>query len=268
MMDFQPPRPRFDVPTMLLRVNALLVYLFLYAPIVVLILFSFSASRYSSVWGGFSTQWYEKLLGNADIQAALLTSLALAATSTLASTVLGTLAALGLARLGGRLAQWFGTFFYFPVILPDIVMAIALLMFFSTFFPNSLGLPAMIAGHIAFNLCYVAVVVGASLKNFNPRLEEAALDLGASPWRAFIRIKLPLIWPGILGGALLATALSLDEFVIAFFVSAPGDATLPIHIYSMLKKGVTPEVNALASLMLTTSILLACLSLLLQKKNP
>lgn len=99
-------------------------------------------------------------------------------------------------------------------------------------------------------------------------MDEAALDLGASPWRAFLRIKLPLIWPGILGGALLAAALSLDEFVIAWFVSVPGDATLPIHIYGMLKKGVTPEINALASLMLAASILLACLSLLLQRKKP
>lgn len=263
-----PQRTRLDLPALLLRANAVLVYVFLYAPIVVLILFSFSASRYSSIWGGFSTQWYEKLFRNAEIQSALLTTLTLAAASTVASTLLGTLAALGLARLGRRLGQWLGTFFYFPVILPDIVMAIALLMFFRTFFPGALGLPAMIAGHIAFNLCYVAVVVGASLKNFDHRLEEAALDLGASPWRAFFRIQLPLIWPGILGGALLATALSLDEFVIAFFVSAPGDTTLPIHIYSMLKKGVTPEINALASLMLSASILLACLSLLLQKRKP
>jgi len=266
-MDFRPPRPRLDLPALFLRANAVLMYAFLYAPIAVLIAFSFSGSRYSALWGGFSTRWYEKLFTNAEIRSALLTTLALAAASTLLSTLLGTLAALGLARLAHRLRRWFETFFYFPVILPDIVMAIALLMFFRTFLPDSLGLPAMIAGHVAFNLCYVAVIVSASLKGFNPALEEAALDLGASPWRAFLRVKLPLIWPGILGGALLAAALSLDEFVIAFFVSAPGTSTLPIHIYGLLKKGVTPEINALASLMLAVSILLACLSLLLQKRN-
>lgn len=260
-------RPPFDLPALLLRAHAILVYVFLYAPILVLILFSFSGSRYSAVWGGFSTRWYERLFTNAEIRDALLTTLALAGASTLAATVLGTLAALGLARLGRRLQRWFGTFFYLPVILPDLVMAIALLLFFRTLMPAALGLPAMIAGHIAFSLCYVAVVVGTSLKGLSPRLEEAALDLGASPFQAFLRVQFPLIWPGILGGALLAAALSLDEFVIAFFVSAPGDATLPIHIYGMLKKGVTPEINALASLMLATSILLACLSLLLQKKK-
>lgn len=267
MMDFRPPRPRFDPATLLLRANALLMYAFLYAPIVVLIGFSFSGSRYSAVWGGFSTRWYEKLWGNGDLRAALLTTLVLALASTALATVLGTMAALGLAKLTRRLRGWFETFFYLPVVLPDIVLAIALLMFFRTLLPDALGLPAMIVGHVAFNLCYVAAVVGASLKGFDPRLEEAALDLGARPWQAFARVKLPHIWPGILGGALLALALSLDEFVIAFFVSAPGDTTLPIHIYGMLKKGVTPEINALASLMLGASIALACLSLLLQRKR-
>lgn len=267
-MDFQLPQPRFALTAVLLRVHAVLMYAFLYAPIAVLFAFSFSGSRFSAVWGGFSTRWYEKLFTNAEIREALLTTLALAAASTLAATLLGTLAALGLARLSQHLRRWFETFFYFPVILPDIVMAIALLMFFRTFLPSSLGLPAMIVGHITFSLCYVAIIVGTSLRGISPALDEAALDLGASPWRAFLRIKLPLIWPGILGGALLAAALSLDEFVIAWFVSAPGDATLPIHIYGMLKKGVTPEINALASLMLAASILLACLSLLLQRKKP
>ncbi|MDX6766974.1 MAG: ABC transporter permease [Candidatus Methylacidiphilales bacterium] len=268
MMDFQPPRPPWNWTARLLRLNALAVYIFLYAPIVVLIGFSFSASRYSAVWGGFSTRWYEKLFSNVELRTALGQTLLLAGSSTLCATVLGTLAALGLAKLSRRLQGPLETAFYLPVIMPDIVLAISLLVFFKTLMPAALGLPAMILSHIAFNLCYVAAVVGTSLKGFNPRLEEASLDLGATPWQTFVRIKLPLIWPGILGGALLATALSLDEFVIAFFVSAADSTTLPLQIYAMLKRGVTPEINALASLMLTASILLACLSLFLQKKYP
>ncbi|TVR50250.1 MAG: ABC transporter permease [Puniceicoccaceae bacterium] len=250
-----------------LGVNAALVYGFLYLPVVVLMVFSFSGSRYATVWGGFSVQWYVRLLDNQVLLSALRTTLVLAVCATLLATVLGTMAAFGLRRLRGRLRGLLETWFFLPVLVPDLVLAIALLMFFVLVAQLQLGLGTLIIAHSVFCTAYVAAVVGARLKGFDDRLEEAALDLGATRWQVFTRIKLPLVWPGILGGALLSLALSLDEFVISFFVTGPGATTLPIEIYSMVKRGVTPEINALATLMLLASIVLATLSILIQSKN-
>lgn len=255
-------------PARYLPVHALLVYGFLYLPIAVLILFSFSGSRYASVWGGFSFEWYLRLASNARLLEVLGHSLTVAAVATVLSAVFGTAAALALARaprLRGRNAL--ATLFYLPVVMPELVQGIALLMLFALLLPVPRGLATIAIAHTVFGIAYVALVVRTRLQDFDPQLEEAARDLGASPRQTFLRVTLPLLWPGVLGGALLAFTLSFDDFVIAFFVTGPGVATLPIEIYSMVKRGVTPEINALATLILLVSFLLIALSLSLQRRG-
>ncbi len=249
----------------LLRLNAWLVFAFLYLPILVLVLFSFSASRYSLVWGGFTLQWYARLSSNTRLIEALLNSLAVAASTTLLSTLMGTLAALALEqpRRFGR-ALWVSCF-YLPVVMPELVQGLALLMLFVVVAKLPLGLLTITLAHTVFGIAYVTLVVRTRLAGLDPHLAEAARDLGASEWKIFYRITLPMIWPGILGGALLAFTLSFDDFVIAFFVTGPGASTLPIEIYAMVKRGVTPEINAIATLILTVSIALIALSQRLQR---
>jgi spermidine/putrescine transport system permease protein len=266
---------RFITP--LLGLNALLAYSFLYLPIAVLVLFSFSASRYASIWGGFSLQWYAKLLDNPDIGRALLNSLTIAAGTALIATVLGTMAALGLERVADRgRASHYDAALTVPILMPDIVQGIALLLFFVLLFNGlellldwrpTLGRTTVIIAHVAFAISYVAVVVRARLHGLDKRLEEAAMDLGANEWQVFQHITLPLIWPGMLSGGLLAFTLSLDEFVITFFTSGPGATTLPIQVWSMVKRGVTPEINALSTLMLLGSLALVALSIALQRRR-
>ncbi len=262
-------------PLMLL--NATLAYGFLYLPIAVLVLLSFSASRYASIWGGFSLEWYAKLASNPDISRALLNSLLIAAATTLLATVLGTLAALGLERLPGRRrASHFDTALTLPILVPDIIQGISLLLFFVLVFNGveralgwrpTLGRTTVTIAHTAFALSYVAVVVRARLSGMDKSLEEAAMDLGADEWQVLRRITLPLIWPGVVSGGLLAFTLSLDEFVITFFTSGPGATTLPVQVWSMVKRGVTPEINALSTLMLAVSIALVTLSVVLQGRR-
>ncbi len=241
------------------------IFLFLYLPIIVLVIFSFSGSTNVGVWAGFSTRWYAELLGDAAIQSALRVSLWVAFWSTLIATVLGTLAALALERYRfiGRLP--FDTAMYLPIIIPDIVMALSTLLFFVTF-AVPLSRYTVLVTHVAFNVAFVAVVVRARLAEMDKSLEEAAADLGASAWTTFRRITLPILMPGIVSGALLAFTLSLDDFVITFFVAGPGSTTLPVRVYSMIKFGVTPEVNAISTLMLVGSTVLVVISLLLQRK--
>ena len=241
------------------------IFLFLYLPIIVLVIFSFSGSTNVGVWAGFSTRWYAELLGDAAIQSALRVSLWVAFWSTLIATVLGTLAALALERYRfiGRLP--FDTAMYLPIIIPDIVMALSTLLFFVTF-AVPLSRYTVLVTHVAFNVAFVAVVVRARLAEMDKSLEEAAADLGASAWTTFRRITLPILMPGIVSGALLAFTLSLDDFVITFFVAGPGSTTLPVRVYSMIKFGVPPEVNAISTLMLVGSTVLVVISLLLQRK--
>ena len=260
-----------------LWLNALATYVFLYLPLVVLILFSFSASRFATVWGGFSLEWYGKLFDNPDLAQAVANSLLIALVTALLSTALGTLAALGLERYTtGRRAAYYDIGLTLPILVPDIVQGISLLLFFVVVFTAiervigwrpSLGRTTVIIAHTAFAIAYVAVVVRARLSGVSKTLEEAAMDLGADEWQAFFKITLPLIWPGVLGGGLLVFTLSLDEFVITFFTTGPGATTLPIQVWSMVKRGVTPEINALATLMLMTSILLVVVSILVQRRR-
>ncbi|HHS97456.1 MAG TPA: ABC transporter permease [Chloroflexi bacterium] len=249
----------------LLALHGMLSYLFLYAPIVILVIYSFNASRYASgAWRGFTLSWYARLFANEAIGDALRNTLIVAGTSTAISTVFGTMVALAMERYDFRGKLAFDALLYLPIIIPDIAMAVMLLLFF-VLARVQLGLTTIIISHVAFNISFVAVVVRARLAYFDITLEEAAQDLYADEWQTFRRITLPLIMPGILGGALLAFTLSIDDFVITFFTAGPGSTTLPLRIYSMVKLGVTPEVNALSSMMLVASIGLVLLSLLLQK---
>jgi spermidine/putrescine transport system permease protein len=261
----------------LLWLNALAAYAFLYIPLALLVLFSFSASQYATLWGGFSLAWYGKLLDNADLAQALANSLLIALMTALIATVFGTLAALGLERYSmGQRPVYYDLGLSLPILVPDIVQGISLLLFFVVVFSGiergigwrpSLGRTTVIIAHTAFAIAYVAVVVRARLSGISQTLEEAAMDLGANEWQAFIRITLPLMWPGVLGGGLLAFTLSLDEFVITFFTTGPGATTLPIQVWSMVKRGVTPEINALATLMLVGSLFLVAVSILVQRRR-
>lgn len=259
----------------LLAGNAWLVFLFFYAPIAVLVIFSFNSGRFVSRWEGFSLEWYVKLFQNEAIGLALRNSLIVAFASTVVSTILGTLVALGLERYRFRGKTALDSVLYLPIIIPDIAMAVMLLLFFIQAgqlmgrigMGFSLGLETVILAHVAFNVSFVTVTVRARLADFDRSLEEAASDLYASEWQTFRYVTLPLIMPGILAGALMAFTLSLDDFVITFFTSGPGSTTLPLRIYSMVKTGITPEINALSTLMLGASMLLVFASLALQRKS-
>jgi spermidine/putrescine transport system permease protein len=240
------------------------MYVFLYVPILILVIYSFNSSRLVSVWEGFTFDWYVKLFHNEAIGKALKNTLIVALSSTAISTVFGTMVALVMERyeFWGKLP--FDALLYLPIIIPDIAMAVMLLLFFvMTKIP--LSLVTIIISHVAFNVSFVAVVVRARLVDFDRSLEEAAMDLGANELQTFWRVTLPLLMPGILGGALLAFTLSIDDFVITFFTAGIGSTTLPLRIYSMVKLGVTPEINALSTMMLLASMVLVGLSLILQK---
>ncbi|MCC6457625.1 MAG: ABC transporter permease [Caldilineaceae bacterium] len=267
-------RPR-SLSERLLTANLWLIFIFFYAPILVLVLFSFNSGRYVSQWEGFSLRWYATLLENEAIGLALRNSLIVATISTIVSTILATLVAVGMERFDFRGKTTMDSVLYLPIIIPDIAMAVMLLLFFAQAgqalgligFRFSLGLGTVILAHVAFNVAFVAVTVRARLAGFDRSLEEAASDLYANEWATFRHVTLPLIMPGILAGALLAFTMSLDDFVVTFFTSGPGSTTLPLRIYSMVKTGITPEINALSTLMLLASMVLVFVSLLLQRKQ-
>ncbi len=257
----------------LLKINAWLVFAFFYIPMIVLVVFSFNASQRVNIWGGLSARWYPEMLRNDEILSALENSLVVAAISTLASTILGTALAIALDRYRFRGRGTLEGVAYLPIIIPDVTMAVMLLAFFAQAFrflgnigPQlQLGLYTVVISHIAFNISIVAVVVRARLGQLDPALEQAAQDLYASRWKAFRLITLPLILPGILAGALLALALSLDDVVISAFVTGPGGTTLPVYVFSAIRRGVTPELNAISTLMLAASTVLVLSSLFLQR---
>lgn len=264
------------VGTWLLSLNAAVVFIFLYAPIIVLMIFSFNASRLNAVWQGFTLEWYAILLRDEMVHNAFKNSMIVAVSSTAISTVIGTITALALERFRFRLRTTFDAVLYLPIIIPDIVMAVSLLLFFVSAFRVvgdwfgvqwGLGLGTIIIAHVAFNISFVTVVVRARLADFDRSLEEAAQDLGANEWTTFRRVTLPLIMPGIIGGALLAFTLSIDDFVITFFTAGVGSTTLPIRIYGMIKRSITPEINAISTLMLLASMGLVMLSLFIQRKK-
>jgi len=249
----------------LLSANALWMYLFLYVPIALLVIFSFNNATHSlSVWQGFTFSWYEQLFRDAAVGQALRNSLIVALVSTVLSTMIGTLAALAMERYRFPGKMTFDALLYLPIIIPEIAMGVMLLLFF-VLMGMDLGLPTIIISHVAFNISFVTVVVRARLAGLSTTLEEAAQDLGANGWQTFRRITLPLLMPGIFAGALLAFTISLDDYVITYFTAGPGATTLPIRIYGMVKKGISPDVNALSTLMLLAAMVLVVLSLVLQR---
>ncbi len=258
-------RSRGFIPGHLLSWYAVAIFAFLYLPIFILIIYSFNANKVVGVWEGFSLQWYEELFRDRAIASAFKNSMWVAFWSTIVSTILGTLAALVLERYRFRGRMVYDGTLYLPIIIPDIVMALSTLLFF-VMVGVALSRYTIVIAHIAFNISFVAVIVRARLSSMDDNLEEAAADLGANEWATFRRVTLPLLMPGIVAGALLAFTLSLDDFVITFFVSGPGSTTLPVRVYSMIKFGVTPEVNAISTLMLVGSTVLVIISLALQRR--
>lgn len=259
----------------LLGANAILVFVFFYIPIIVLIFFSFNAGRVPTIWEGFSFRWYFEMFNDEAILRAFRNSIIVTFASTIISTIIGTMVSLAMERYSFRFKLPFDAVLYMPIIIPDIVIALATLLFFIIIFNMvknllgftwGLGLPTIIIAHVAFNISFVATVVRARLVDMDANLDQAAQDLYANEWQTFRRVTLPLLMPAIISGALLAFTLSLDDFVITFFVSGPGSTTLPVLVYSKVKFGVTPDINALATLLLVLSIGLVLLSQFLQRR--
>lgn len=243
---------------------------FLYAPLVVVVVYSFNTARHGGAWRGFTLEAYRALGQDEAAQWAARNTLVLAAASTLVATVLGTLLGLGLSRRALPARRLAEGLMNVPVVAPDVVMAVAMLSFYALVRKAlggvELGMAPMIVAHVTFQIPFVAMVVRARMAGLDPALAEAARDLGAPPLTVFWRVTLPLLWPGVLAGALLAFTLSLDDFVVSFFTAGPGNGTLPILIYSSVKRGVTPAINALSSVLVLAS-LLAAVALVLLGRN-
>jgi spermidine/putrescine transport system permease protein len=227
--------------------------------------FSFNASRLSATWQGFSWRWYRVLFQDAALRDATMNSLIVAAASTIVATGLGVPAALGMEHFRRRQQLALEPLFLLPLVMPEIMMGVSLLLLF-VLVQMPLSLSTVTIGHAAFNLPVVLVIVRARLRKLDPRLQEAARDLGASSWQVFHRVTLPLLRPAILGAILMAFTISLDDFIVTYFVAGPGATTLPLKVYSMIKSGVSPEINALSALVVLLSMGLVTGSLLLQRR--
>ncbi len=241
-------RPRY------LKLHAVLVFAFLFAPIIVLVVFSFNQAKSGTDWTGFSTRWYTALKNNDAALQAFRNTLKVAFIATFVSTVIGTLAAFALTRFKFRGRSGYSTLIFISLVMPEIVMAVALTAFFRRGIHVELSLWTVIAAHITFCIAFVVVVVKARLTAFDNRLIEAAADLGATPLQGFLRIVLPLAAPGIAAGAMLAFVISLDDVVITTFTSGPGSTTLPLYIFGQLRFGVSPSINALSTIVLVLAL--------------
>src|SRR5512143_4066519 len=227
-------------------------YAFLYVPLAVVVVYSFNDSRLNAEWVGFTLGWYDKLFHNEDMLAAAWNSLLIGLTASAVSTVLGTMAGVALYRYRSKLLS---VLVLAPIAIPEILMGVSLLIFF-VLLNFTLGLVSVALAHIAFCIGFVAIVVRARLAGMDESLVEAARDCGATPWEAFRYVTLPLIMPGVVAGALMAFTLSIDDFVITFFTAGAGTVTLPLQIYSMIKIAVTPEVNAVSTLLMLLTLVL------------
>jgi spermidine/putrescine transport system permease protein len=241
------------------RAAAALFFAYLYIPIVILVVLSFNANRSATIWTGFTLDWYPIVLGNADILRSARNSLIVAVTASLAATLLAIPAALAMqrGRFAGKAAAT--AVIALPLLVPEIVTAVATLLFFVAV-GLRLGLLTVVIAHTVFCIPFAYLPIRARLEGMDPALAEAAADLYAGPWQAFRRVTLPLLWPGVLSGLMLAFIISLDDFVITSFVAGAGATTLPVYIYGMIRIGVTPEVNAISSFMLLISIAFVSLS--------
>lgn len=269
---------------------AILAYIFLYLPIVMVVIYSFNDSRLGGVWQGFTLSWYQTLFANELVLQATQNTFFVAIVSTLISTIIGTLLGVGLARYvfpGKRIFLWF---MYVPVVIPEIIMAVSLIIFYNIISANSgvwaeslllndaalsqllgrtlelvsgffrLGLATIIMAHVTFQIPFVAIVVRSRMAGFDRSLEEASRDLGANEFQVFKTVTLPLIMPGVVSAGLLAFTLSIDDFVITFFTSGPGSTTLPVYIYGAVRRGIKPDINALSTLIIVVTVVLLLLS--------
>ena len=247
-----------------LRAHTILVYIFLYIPIIIVVFFSFNATeRQVTTWQGFSLKWYGRVLADRQIQSALFNSLIVASSTAILSTIVGTMAALGLQRAPRWFRGPFAGLTYVSIIVPEIVIALATLVFFSTSFDFlspiigfklRLGFPTIIAAHCLFNISLVCLLIQARLNGMDRTHVEASYDLYGTPWRTFWQITFPQLLPAIVAGFLLSFTFSFDDFVITTFVSGPGSSTLPLFIFGQVKRGVTPETNAVATMMLAFTL--------------
>lgn len=253
-------RPRY------LKLHAAVVFAFLFAPIIVLVVFSFNRARSGTDFTGFSTRWYHDLAHNHDALQAFRNTLKVGVTATIVATIIGTLAAFALTRFRFRGRAGYSTLVFVSLVLPEVVMGISLLAFFVEFAHVQLGMTTVILSHITFCIAFVVVVVKARLSAFDNRLVEAAADLGATPVQTFLRIVLPLAAPGIAAGAMLAFTISLDDVVITFFTSGPGSTTLPLYIFGQLKFGVSPSINALSTIVLVFALVVLAIGGLLSAR--
>ncbi len=253
------------LPRLLLHAWSAFLYAFLYAPILVLVVFSFNSAEQTAVWSGLTLRWYRALMDNTAVWEAAGNSLKVGLATTLASTLLGTAAALGLRSARGRVLRVSTPLFLLPVVLPEIVMAVSLLGLFGAL-GASLGFATVWISHVIFSVSYVVVVVRARLSGMDHSMEEAAADLGATPWVTFWTVTLPQLWPAVASGALLVLTLSIDDYLITSFVAGVGNTTLPLQIYAMVRKRVTPEINAICTLLLLLTTALVIVSALLERR--
>lgn len=236
---------------------ALAVYALLYIPLAVVVLFSFNDSELNAQWVGFTTRWYRVLMQDADMLSAAANSLAIATVSSLLSTLLGSMAGMAMHWYRFRVLP---VLVMVPVAMPEILLGVALLLFFRQLLDLTLGFWSILISHITFSLGAVAIIVHARLAGMDESVFEAARDLGASPWKSFVNVTLPLIMPAVVAGFLIAFTLSIDDFVITFFNAGVGVKTLPLHIYSMIKVAVTPEVNAVSTMLMAVTLTLIAIA--------
>ncbi|WP_336389800.1 ABC transporter permease [Scytonema hofmannii] len=242
------------------------MFVFMYLPILVLAFYSFNQSPYSATWQGFTLDWYNRLFNDERILSALQNSLIVAFSAVGISAILGTLMAVGLGRYRFPGKTLYRGISYLPLIIPDIAIAVATLVFLAAF-AIPLNIWTIVAAHVVFCLAYISLVVSSRLTNLDPHLEEAALDLGATPVQAFIKVLLPQLMPGIIAGCLLAFILSLDDFLIASFTAGSGSNTLPIEIFSRIRTGVKPDINALSVILIVVSAFIALVAELIRASS-
>ncbi|MEM7058450.1 MAG: ABC transporter permease [Pseudomonadota bacterium] len=248
------------------------VFVLLYAPVILMMVFSFNDSKRNIVWRGFTTKYYEKALKNDGLVEAFINSLTIAFFNTIIATALGAMVALLLWRFRFPLKGAYEGFMALPIVIPEICMGVAMLAFFNRVgwpagMPWPLNLSAITIAHIAFSFPFVAIVVRARMAGFNRELEEASRDLGATEWQTFWGVIFPYMRPGLVAGALLAFTLSLDDFVITFFTSGPETVTFPVKVYSMVRFSVTPEVNAASTILVLITIVVTALMIRLQRPD-
>ena len=240
--------------------TSLAVYAFLYVPLAVVVLFSFNDSLLNAQWVGFTTHWYAKLLHDEEMLRAAANSLLIALTAAGAATILGTMAGIAMQRWPVGVLRLLPVLVLTPVAMPEILLGVSLLLFFRQVLDLTLGLITILVAHTLFSLGFVAIIVRARLAGMDESIFEAARDLGASPWKTFRHITFPLILPGIVAGFLMSFTLSIDDFVITFFVAGVGVSTLPLQIYSMIKVAVSPEVNAVSTLLMALTLTLIAIA--------